>query len=118
MTTPPPESFRLGDLMPAPAGPVPAAVNVEDIVFRQIQMMQAANWQLHQRWTGGADFVSRTPATISTGVHLILTLFTLGAWLVIWVIIEIFGGGGNEKWCRLVVSETGEPQYSEIGRPR
>jgi hypothetical protein len=114
----PPEQYRLGDLMPQAVGPAPgAAPNVEDIVWRQIQTMQAANWQLHQRWPGGADFVSRTPPAISTGVHLILTLFTCGLWLLVWIPMELFGTG-NEKWCRLTVDEQGTPQYSEIGRPK
>jgi hypothetical protein len=118
MTTPPQQPFSLSNLMPAPAPPAAPTVNIEDIIWRQIQTMQAQGWTLYQRWPGGADFTSTTPPTISTGVHLILSIFTLGAWLIIWVLMEIFGGGGSQKWCRLTVDEQGQPHYASIGRPQ
>lgn len=101
-----------------PPAAVTPAVDIEGVIYQQIQMMQAAGWRLHQRWPGGADFTSVTPPTISTGVHIILTVFTLGTWLLIWVLLELFGSGGDQKWCRLIVDERGQPQYSEIGRPQ
>lgn len=112
-----PESFRLGDLMPAPAAPSAAAVNFEDIMWRQIQMMQAQGWKLHQRWDRAADFVSTTPPAISTGVHLVLAVFTLGTWLIIWLLLEMLGEGGKQKWCRMTLDDAGKAEYVETRGP-
>jgi hypothetical protein len=119
MTYPQPaEPFSLSSLMPAPSAPAAPTVNIDDIIWRQIQNMQAQGWTLYQRWPGGADFTSRTPPTISTGVHIILTIFTIGFWLIIWVAMELLGGGGSQKWCRLTVDGEGQPHYQDIGRPQ
>lgn len=102
---------------PTPDQPV-AGARLDDLVWRQIQIMQAAGWQLVRTWPGGADFTSVTPPTISTGVHIILTVFTLGTWLLIWVPMELFGSGGGSKWCRLTVDEYGQAHYQETGPPK
>lgn len=115
----PDQPYRLGDLMPSPVAPAQgAAPNVPQILMREVQMMQASGWRVHHRGPAWADFTSTTPATISTGVHIILTVFTVGAWLVVWVLMELLGGGSKQKWCRLIIDEQGQPQYQEIGRPK
>lgn len=116
MTTQP-EEFSLGRPMPQPtfpaAGPAP---DVQAIVFREIQMMQAAGWRLEQHWPGGADFVSNSGDSggISIGVHAILMVLTLGVWLLVWIPMELFGKGGVVKRTRLIIDEYGQPQYGEV----
>lgn len=84
--------------------------DVDEIVYRQVAMMQAAGWMLERHWRGGADFVSRESSSISLGVHLLLVLFTLGLWLPIMVIMELSSSG--VKRTRLTIDEHGQPLYS------
>jgi len=94
--------------VPAPATPIPPAA-VDDVVFRQIQIMQAAGWQLERAWPGGADFVSRKDSGWSGGVHLFLCIFTLGLWIPFMILIEM--GASGVKRTRLTVDAHGQPQY-------
>ncbi len=84
--------------------------DIDALVYRQIQIMQAAGWTLERHWPGGADFVSRESSSISVGVHLLLVLFTVGLWLPVMVIMELASSG--TKRTRLTIDENGQPQYT------
>lgn len=79
--------------------------------------MTAAGWRLHRRWSSGADFIAPgTGSGISTGVHLILLVLTLGLWLPVMIVVELASSGGA-RYCRLTFSTEGEPRYAPIKRP-
>ena len=90
----------------------------QDDILREIQIMAAAGWRLHSRWSGGADFIAPgTGSGISTGVHLILLVLTLGAWFPVMIVVELASSGGA-RYCRLTFSAEGEPRYETIKKPR
>lgn len=99
-----------------PEAATPANVDVEQIVWRQIQMMQMSGWRLERAWPGGADFMSQSQPAISTGVNLILCVLTLGLWIPVFLIMEASRPG--PKHCRLTVDENGQAQYTETGSPK
>jgi hypothetical protein len=116
VTSQPPPPITPGPGDPYAAHLQPAVPNLEDAFFREVQMMQAAGWTLHQRWPGGADFHSVSKPGISLGIHILLLVLTCGLWLLAWIPIALFSGNQN-KWCRLTFDEYGRPQYQETGYP-
>jgi hypothetical protein len=90
----------------------------QDDILREIQLMAANGWRLHSRWSGGADFIAPgTGSGISTGVHLILLVLTLGLWLPVGVLVELASSGGA-RYCRLTFDPWGDPRYETIKKPR
>lgn len=85
--------------------------DVDAVVFRQIQIMQAAGWTMERTWPGGADFISRGQSSISIGMHLLLCVLTLGLWFPVMVIMEASVPGA--KRCRMIVDENGLPQFTQ-----
>jgi hypothetical protein len=94
------------------------APNLDDLLWREIQMMSASGWTLLQRWPGGADFQSVTKGGFPMWAHVLLLLLTIGFWLPFMVLIELFSSSGKHQWCRLTFDERGQPAYKEIGRPK
>jgi hypothetical protein len=89
----------------------------EGALLREIQIMAASGWRLHQRWPGGADFASGSADSgVSTGVHLILLVLTLGLWLPVMILVEL-ASPSRITYCRLTFDDRGEPRYQSIGRP-
>lgn len=105
----------LPDSPPPPQRPAP---DLDDLLWREVQMMQAAGWTLHQRWPGGADFSSVTKGGFPIWAHLLLVVLTLGVWLPFMLLIELTSSAGKHKFCRLAFNEHGQPTYAEIGRPQ
>lgn len=102
-----------------PAQPyTPAAPNTAEILYREVQMMQASGWTLLQRWPGGADFQSVSSGGFPGWAHVLLLLLTVGLWLFVMIPMLLFSDAGTHKWCRLTIDEHGQPQYQEIGRPK
>jgi hypothetical protein len=89
----------------------------EDRLLREVQLMTAAGWRLHRREPDGAIFASGGSGSgISTGVHLILLVLTVGLWLPIMILVELASSGGT-RYTRLTFSAEGEPRYEPIKRP-
>lgn len=91
--------------------------DLDDKVWREIQMMTAAGWMLYLRHADGVYFTSVPSGSgVSTGVHLILLVITLGFWFPIMVVVELTSS--HPKFCRLTFDELGQPQYQPIKRPK
>lgn len=90
----------------------------EDRLLREVQIMAASGWRLHRRALDSAVFVTGgSDSGISTGVHLILLVLTLGLWLPIMIVVELASSGGA-RYCQLTFSPDGSPVYHPIKRPR
>lgn len=87
--------------------------DMQEILAREIGMMQAAGWRLERRWARGADFVSTSKSSVSLGAHLILCLFTLGLWIPVMIVMELANSG--VKRCRLTLDIDGKAQYDPPG---
>jgi hypothetical protein len=97
----------------APASPV----DIQGILLREIQMMTMSGWRVEQRWQSGADFISTSGENaggISLGVHILLMILTLGLWIPVWIMMEMFGNHGHVRRTRLIIDETGQTQYGEV----
>jgi hypothetical protein len=95
-----------------------AMTDQDDRLLREIQMMSAAGWRLHQRWPGGADFIQDAPGSgISGGMHILLLVLTLGCWLPVLILVELVSFS-RPKLCRLTFTPEGEPRYATIKRPK
>jgi len=91
--------------------------DLNELVRREVQVMAAAGWRLHQRGPDGAVFTSgATGSGISAGVHLILLVLTVGLWLPFLIIVELASSGGA-RYCQLTFGPEGEPRYVTIKRP-
>lgn len=80
-----------------------------EVLNRELQRYGAMGWRIETR--------SEFQATIARGkqishlLHLFLTIFTLGLWLLIWALIGMFGG--VKRWL-ITVDEFGNPLYQKI----
>lgn len=80
--------------------------------------MGASGWTLYERRPDGAVFTKAgSDSGISTGVHLILLVLTLGFWLPILVVVEL-ASSGRAAFCELVFDSQGDVWYQPIKRPR
>lgn len=93
------------------------SIDVEDKVWREIQVMTRSGWQLYGRFPGGADFVNRSGSGISGAMHVILILLTLGLWIPVMILIELIHNARPAKFMRVTIDQNGLPVYKEIGKP-
>ena len=83
--------------------------NRREVLNRELQKYGAMGWRIETR----SDY----QATIAKGqqvshvLHLLLTIFTLGLWLLIWALIGLFGG--VKRWL-LTVDEYGNVIHQKI----
>jgi hypothetical protein len=79
---------------PAPSVPLPPAPLVASPESRHAALSQAVNYQLSKGWQ--IDTQSEFDAVLSLRVrpahkfHLIVTILTAGAWLVVWICVALF----------------------------
>lgn len=83
--------------------------NRREVLNRELQKYGAMGWRIETR----SDF----QATIAKGkqishvLHLLLTVFTFGLWLLVWAVIGLLGG--VKRWL-LTVDEFGNVLYQDI----
>lgn len=87
---------------PSPPPPPPSLDQRRAALEAAIQDAARAGWRVESR--------SDTQATIAKGkrpshvLHLLLSIITLGIWLIVWLVVLLFGG---EKRRLITVSEDG-----------
>lgn len=56
----------------------------------EVQRLAAQGWRVENRSDGQAMVAKGKP--VNHLLHFLLSVFTLGAWLVVWLCIAVFGG--------------------------
>jgi hypothetical protein len=59
--------------------------------------------------------VGRDPAPISHGLHLLVTVLTAGAWLIVWVIVVVVRPSSTRGRLMIQIDQDGVPQRQMIG---
>lgn len=96
--------------------PPPSARSLEDLLWREVQMMTASGWTLLQRWPGGATFHSVTSGGFPMWAHMVLLVLTVGVWLPFFFLIEATSRAGKQQWVRLTFDAQGQPVYQQVDR--
>lgn len=75
------------------SGVTPAKLTLEErqaILERTVAKEASHGWRIQSQSSTQASLVKGKPT--SHLLHLILTIITLGAWLIVWILLVIFGG--------------------------
>lgn len=73
-----------------------------DILAREVNRYVSSGWRVQSQTQSQAQLVKGKPT--NHVLHLILTLITLGVWLIVWILVAVFAG---EKHKLISVNEYG-----------
>lgn len=73
-----------------------------EILSREINGMASKGWHLVSQTSSQASF--EKGKNTSHGLHIFLSIITLGLWLIVWLLLAIFAG---RKTCLINVDDYG-----------